>query len=301
MIRSLLVAVLLLSATASNAQERVGLGLARVFNNDYLGDGKDRWRTGSYQLSYFRGPVWDGTRPGVLGELLEFRLRGETIAPDNLQNPAPGDRRHVGVLSLGLHSYATRGGMDYEGGIDLVAVGPQTGVLSMQKRLHKLLGATAPRVDNFQIGNAIRPTARFEVAREMQIGRARLRPFAEVQAGAETLVRVGSDLTVGSFGIGALRMRDVVTGQRMPGIQSDEAGEGTSFLLGGDVAHVTDSVYLPRDLGYRLEEGRARLRAGVHHSWGSGAIFYGATYLSPEFEAQAEGQTVGSVTLKFNF
>jgi len=301
MIRLLIVVAAVFTATISVAEDRVGLGFARLFNNDYLGDGQDRWRTGSYQFSYFRGPVWTGTRPDTLGSLLEFRLRGETIAPDNLRRPAANDRRHAGVLSAGVHSYASRWGVDYEGGLDIVAVGPQTGILSMQKRLHKLLGATAPQVDNFQIGNAIRPTARFEIAREFRFGRARLRPFVEAQAGAETLARVGTDLTLGTFGMGGLRVRDVVTGQRMPGIAGDGAILGTSFVVGGDVAQVADSVYLPRALGYRLEDNRARLRAGVHHAWQNGAIFYGATYLSPEFQAQTEGQTVGSVTLKFNF
>ena len=43
------------------AQDRVTLGWGRLLTNDLLGDGRDRWRTGSYTLSRVRGPAWGGS------------------------------------------------------------------------------------------------------------------------------------------------------------------------------------------------------------------------------------------------
>ena len=47
-----------LFAVPAVAQERVTLGWGRLLTNDAIGDGKDRWRTGSYVLSRVRGPSW---------------------------------------------------------------------------------------------------------------------------------------------------------------------------------------------------------------------------------------------------
>ena len=279
---------------------RVSLGFARIFDNDVIGDGRDRWRTGSYQISNFRGYYWNGTRPARPGELLEFRLRGEIIAPANLTNPNPLDRRYAETLSFGVRSHSQFRGNDLSMGIDLVMIGPQTHILKYQRALHKIFGQPLPNVRATEIGDAIRPTAQIELGREFQLGGARLRPFVEAQAGAETLARVGFDATIGEFGRQGLRIRDVVTGQRMPGITGGE-GRGASFLFGGDLAYVADSVYLPESLGYQARSTRGRLRAGLYYEGDRASIFYGWTYLTREFERQPEGQAVGSLTLRLAF
>ena len=92
----------LLVPTTTYAQERVTLGFGRLFSNDGIGDGDDRWRTGSYTVSLLRGQRWSGTAPDQFGELLEFRLGAETIAPANLLVPAANDRRYAGILTLGV-------------------------------------------------------------------------------------------------------------------------------------------------------------------------------------------------------
>jgi hypothetical protein len=48
-------------ASSVAAQDRVTLGWGRMFTNDVFGDGKDRWKTGSYTVSRIRGASWDGT------------------------------------------------------------------------------------------------------------------------------------------------------------------------------------------------------------------------------------------------
>ena len=125
-----------------------------------------------------------------------------------------------------------------------------------------------------------------------------LRLFAEVRAGDETLVRIGADLTFGGGG-GELLVRESVTGQRYRVLFNEEPR--WNFIIGGDVAYVEDSVYLPDNIGVDLKNNRYRLRAGVNWQGATSSVFYGLTYLSEEFENQPEGQLVGSVRLKFEF
>ena len=57
------------------------VGISRLFNNDFIGDGQDRWRTGSYEVSVtFGEQVVDGL-PTTPFELMQYRLRAEIIAP----------------------------------------------------------------------------------------------------------------------------------------------------------------------------------------------------------------------------
>jgi hypothetical protein len=282
--------------------DRGTLGFGRFFSNDALGDGRDRWRTGSYAVSLLRGPGWSYALPSSFGEIVEYRLRSEIISPANLSAPAAGDRRYVGALSVGMHTHFALASAEARVGFDVVATGRQTGVGQLQRRIHRLLGlkSPAPALAG-QIGNAFHPTVSAELGQTFRLSdRARLRPFVEAQAGVETYLRVGGDLTFGGFGDGALMLRDQVTGQRYTGIAGhDEAG--TSFTLGADVARVSDSAYLPSGGAAVLEENRARLRAGLHWRGEKSEVFYGLTHLSREFKGQPSAQTVGSLRLRVRF
>ncbi|RMH45617.1 MAG: DUF2219 family protein, partial [Alphaproteobacteria bacterium] len=161
----LLAALACAGTKGAQAGERQSLSWARIFDNDAIGDTHDRWRTGAYQVSNFRGPAWAGTAPSGFGRLIELRFRGEIIAPDNLVAPAPTDRRHAGVLSFGLHTYMHRGAWDMNVGADLVVVGPQTGLRSFQERFHKLVGADPMNVAGFEIANGTYPTFTAEASR----------------------------------------------------------------------------------------------------------------------------------------
>lgn len=290
----------MLPAFQADAQGRGTLGWGRLFTNDYLGDNEDRWRSGSYSISKVTGFGWNGERPELVGEILEFRLRTDIIAPDNITTPAPGDRRYVGALSFGMHTHFQRQGTEFSVGGDLVVTGPQNGIGRFQREAHKIFGAPVPTILDDQIGNGFHPTATVELGRPFRLGPGlRLRPFMSVQAGVETLVRVGGDLTIGDLGAGALMLRDVATGHRVRGTRA--RGTGVSFVLGGDIAHVEHSVYLPVYSGYRLTDTRQRLRAGVHWQGEKSAVFYGLTWLGKEFEAQPEAQVVGSLRLDIRF
>lgn len=283
-------------------QRRHRLGFALLFDNDLVGDHDDRWRTGSIAASYVRGYDWTGSAPAQLGELLEFRFLAQSLTPADLVVPNPVDRPYAGMLSLGLHSHANHRGTELSLGADLVIIGPQTGIDSLQKSLHELFDSDPPSAAVLanQIADTIRPTVVAEAARSYALGgNAAIRPFVEARAGDETLVRVGADLTFGALGRGELLVRDPVTGQRYRAIARN--APGYSFVLGGDIAYVADSVYLPSARGYALSDHRDRLRAGVHWQGRRTGVFFGVTYLGEEFAAQPEAQMVGSLQLRLTF
>jgi len=287
-------------APAATAAEREFLGWGRMFANDTFGDGYDRWRTGSYTISVAWGPAWEGQAPAGFGELLEFRTRSELIAPSNLVNPRPNDRRFVGALSFGLHSHSKLGAADLRAGVDITLTGPQTGLGELQDFIHTSFGLDESQVLDDQHPDNIYATLSAELGRELGVGNARLRPFLELQAGVENFARIGADLTFGSLGQGALMARDSTTGHRYQVVRSS-TDRGLSLVLGADVAQVYQSAWLPEDEGFELEETRTRVRAGVNWQGDSHGVYYGLTYLSEEFEAQPEGQLVGAVQLRLFF
>ena len=281
------------------------IGYGRLIVNDLIGDGEDRWRTGSVASSriYMRGgdSAWAGHAPAQFGELWELRFLGQVISPSNLTNPAADDRRQAGALSLGLHTHVTRKDWDISVGGDLVVIGPQTNLDDLQDGLHDIFDgpAVSELARDTQIGNKIRPTAVGEVGRNIALSpRTALRPFAEARVGDETLVRAGFDLMVGQTGTGELWLRDPVTGHRY---RSMYENRGFGFVVGGDVAYVDRSVYLPDGGTAALKNTRSRLRAGLHWQGESDAVFFGLTYLGEEFEGQDEGQLVGAIRWKWAF
>lgn len=281
---------------------RQRLGIAFSMTNDFFGDRHDRWRTGSMMMSYVRGPAWDGTAPAGFGDLIEFRLMSQVIAPVDLITPNPTDRPYAGAISLGVHTHMERRGIEMALGADLVVIGPQTGISSLHDDLHELFGSTRPSSAMLagQIADTIRPTLVAEVGRSFDLGpSARLRPFVEARAGDETLLRLGADLIFGPAGRGELLVRDPVTGQRSRVVANAEPG--FSFLLGADIAYVADSVYLPSSRGYTLSDHRDRLRAGLYWQGRRTGLFFGMTYLGEEFTAQPESQVVGTLQLKVTF
>lgn len=278
-------------------------GYGRLTTNDLIGDGADRWRTGSITSSRVWGwGPWTGAAPTAFGDLLELRLQGEIMAPEDLRNVNPLDRPWAGKLSFGVHSHWRSGETEFAVGGDLVVIGPQTQLDHVQKLLHDILNAPLPSdaVLGQQIGNTFRPTLVGEVGQTYTFGeKVHVRPFLEARAGDESLLRVGADLTIGSFGQGELMIRESITGQRYRAVR--DPVPGVSFVLGGDIAKVFNSVYLPDDRGYALTDSRDRVRAGLHWQGENSSIFYGATWLGREFEGQTDSQIVGSIRLQFQF
>ncbi|ABD53869.1 lipid A deacylase LpxR family protein [Jannaschia sp. CCS1] len=280
------------------------LGVTQIFTNDWygmpFGDRFDRWRTGGYQVSGFWGrDGWDDSLPSTPFALMEYRFRGEIIAPDNLSSPAPGDRRYAPALYFGAATHFDYRGIEVSAGADLVFTGDQTGLMGLHDSIHQTFGDSPVDLSDFMIEDGIYLNATVETARSYAVGSASVRPFVEAQAGVETLVRAGADLRFGNYDPGSLLIREATTGQRIVGIPGDSVG-GWSFSLGADVAYVSDSVLLPEN-GPAPEDTRYRLRGGVGHGYGPADLFYGVTYLSEEFEGQNEGQLVGTLSLMLRF
>lgn len=282
------------------SQEYQTLGYGRLFNNDHLGDGGDRWQTGSYNISVVRGTGWEGAMPAAPLEVIEYRIGSSIIAPSDLRSPPPGDRRYAGRLHLGANTYFDFKGLETRLGAELVAVGPDTGVSGLHEDLHRIFSSPRPVVAANQLPNHLYPVLSGEIGRPLALGRAELRPFAEARLGDEDLLRAGVDLSFGAREAGALWLRDETTGQRYVGI-SGESDPRPAFTLGADVARVVDSAYFPAADGVVAEKMRARLRAGVDARLGMMGVFYGVTWLSEEFEGQPEGQVLGSLRLRVNF
>ncbi|SLN49019.1 hypothetical protein ROJ8625_02408 [Roseivivax jejudonensis] len=294
--------ILGLGASAADAQDRIRLGYGRLFVNDSLGELQDRWQSGSITASRVWGYQFDGTLPATPGDMIELRTHGRAIAPASLRAFDPDDRRYAGILSVGAHTHFQRGAAEVTLGADLVVTGPQTGVGQFQTALHDLISIRppAPRILDEQIENGWHPTLVAEVGSTRPLGdHARLRPFAEVRWGDETLARAGVDLSFGQFGRDSLMVRDTVSGQRYEVIGVPE--NGFSLMLGADFAQVADSIYLPDDRGPELKADRQRLRAGLHWQGTGKSAFYGVTWLDEEFEGQDGGQVVGAARISFEF
>lgn len=299
--RLVLALLLLVSTIASPAfsEGREVIGKGRLFTNDFFGDGHDRWRSGSYVLSVVTGKdAYSGVE--AFGDIVEYRLGGQIISGMR-GSAAPGDRPYAGAVSLGAHTHFNMARADLSLGADLMAIGPQTGLSDFQKKFHDGFDIPLPPYVDQQLGDVFFLNSTLEASRSFAVSdRVTVRPFVEGLAGAENLVRLGGDVIVGSVGHNDLMLRDVVTGQLYRGTQNDELG--LSYLVGGDVASVFSSAFLPEDQGYTVSETRARARAGVLFQFAQDAtLFYGATYLSEEFEGQREGQVVGSLKLNFKF
>ena len=290
-----------ISATAhvqaqSALQTQQAIGNGRLFNNDLIGDGQDRWRTGSYVFSHMRAAEpFDGKLRGI-GEVMEYRFRTEIISPTRRTS----DRPYAGIISLGAHTHYAYGPIDISLGADVLAIGPQTGLDDFQTAYHRTFSLPRPTTGNaLQDQFAIQTTGEARYTYRMSPA-ASLRPFVEAKGGAEDMVRAGADLIVGKVGQNDVLLRDVVTGQLYRGTQDDQ--NGVNFVVGGDIASVNDSIFLPSSDGYIASQTRTRARAGVNWQPVPGiSLFYGATYLSPEFETQDEGQVVGSLKLNFSF
>lgn len=298
-----LICAVLMAAGPGLAQDRETLGTGRLFTNDFIGDGGDRWRTGGYSYSIVRGEDWQGRVPSTPGAILEYRLRSEIIAPGRLNGAGSDDRTYVGALSAGLHTHFARGNTDVSLGVDVVAIGPQTGLSGLQDWYHDLVSAPSvgPTVIANQAPNAVHLTARGEAAYPAMVSDSTIiRPFVALQYGIEDIARVGVDILIGQHLHNDLWLRDPTTGQLYSGIEG--GGSGTGFALGIDYAMVGDSAYFPSSFGTTAQEERLRARAGVHLRLGRGmSYFCGLTYLSEEYAGQPEGQIVGSLKLNFNF
>lgn len=292
--RMLAFCALLLSGTAG-AEERAYLGAGYAIGNDSIGQLRDRWQSSQLLGSVFFGPPTDAPRALAPGRLLEVRLTHFVMTPESLDAPAPDDRPFAGAFGLELLTHGTWRGAEVTLGAGLVATGPQTRTFQFQRWLHERLGYPLPQTAGREVGDALYPAVTAEIGRSFGLGPA-VRPFLELRGGVETLARAGLDVTWGPLGSRRVTMREPVSGQRIPALWGPPEA-GLSFTAGIDAAAVAESNYLPG----RDPEPRVRLRGGVRWQGARWSLQYGATWLSPEFAGQREGQVVGTVQLGLSF
>lgn len=281
----------------SAAGERVFLGTSYAIGNDSIGQARDRWQSSQLLGSLFFGPLTDAPRALAPGRLLELRFSHQLVTPESLDAPAPGDRPFAGAFGLELLTHGRLGAAEVTLGGGLVATGPGTGTFRFQRWLHERLGYPLPATDGREVGDGLHAAISAEAARSFGAG-PYLRPFVELRGGVETLARAGVDVTWGAFGSRRVTVREPVTGQRVEALWGPRA-EGLSFTAGIDAAAVADSLFLRE--GGLSPEPRVRLRAGLHWRGARWRVSYGATWLSPEFEGQREGQVVGLVQVGVDF
>ena len=286
----------LYSLSPLHAQQLAGWSLA--ISNDSIGEARDRWQSSSVQLGFLLSQV-DITQELIdFGEVIELRLRTDILTPENLAMIVTTDRRYAGVIAIGAHSYVDWGLIEGRMGADVVTVGAHTGLYEFQQTLHEILGFTKPELKDFQIDDDVLLDFSGEISRNFQAGSGNMRPFLEAQIGSEDFLRIGLDVNWG-LDLGREAMRATVTGHRVPSIYSNQTGLG--FTLGGDIAWVDDSIYLPEKYGYELNVPRLRVRTGIRHVNRFWDTFYGLTWLNKEFKAQREGQFVGTFQFKLRF
>jgi hypothetical protein len=288
---------LAVAAEAAAAGERVYLGPAYAIGNDSIGQARDRWQSSQLLGSLFFGPRTEAPRALDVGRLLELRLTHQLISPESLDAPAPDDRPFAGAFGFEVLTHGEAGGAEVTLGAGLVVTGPQTGTFDAQRWLHERLGFPLPATEGREVEDGVYPSFVAEVGRSYGWG-PRVRPFAEVRAGVEDLARAGVDLTWGDFGTESVVIRDAVSGQRVPVLWGPRE-TGVSFIAGLDAAAVGWSAFLADD--GLTPEPRYRVRGGVRWQGERWSLYYGATWLSPEFEGQREGQVVGIVQVGASF
>ncbi len=167
MFRFLIVALvsLLIPIASAQAGDRSLIGYGRLITDDFIGDGKDRWRRGSVASSRVWGPEWAGELPTGVGKSLELRLGAEIIAPESLDAFNRNDRRYGTSLPISTHTQYLAGQTEVSAGGDLVFVGPQTDLSQFQGALHNALSVPelVDSVLNNQIRNSINLTAALEL------------------------------------------------------------------------------------------------------------------------------------------
>ena len=290
-----LAAALALPAAMASAQTS-----SSFLTNDYLGDGHDRWRSGGYTkfFSYEPSAEWDAS--------IDIRMRSEILSPwGSTEQPANQDRPYAGMLGFGLFLNDYWGPVDYNVGAEALFAGDRTGVQKFQDAFHETFGLDGytPQAGHDKLENDATGMISVEMARKYTVGDVgAVRPFVMGKFGYEDLLRVGVDVMIGGYGSADRYVRDPISGFLQPSsAQRADAMTGVSLLAGIDYSFVGNDYLITDGGSVDFQSGRTRSRLGIQAGLGPMSVFYGATHLSEEFQGQVEGQTVGTLSVEFNF
>lgn len=256
-------------------------------NDSNAAPSRDRWRTVAVAVDLLAAREGGG---------FALRLGAEVLAPVYLAAPGPDpDRPLAGVVSLIGSRHQRLGKWETEFGLGLSATGPQTGLDDLLDRAHSVLngGRLGPAIISGQVGDGFYLETRTELAREVAFQGMRLRPFARLATGVETVARIGVDIEPE----GAWSRRSPVTGALI----ATDGPAGWQMDGGFDLGYVMDTALIPDSVAGGPVPLRARARLGVAYQHELGRATFGLGWLSKEFAEQPEGQFIGTASLSLTF
>ncbi len=297
-----------------------------LFWNDRLGDGEDRWKSGGLTQSYIlperrlADESWFADRASAL----EFNLRGLVMTPDDtsFRGANPKDRPYAQYAAAGLYlrsiarpREALPGtGLQTEDriGVEFGWEGDPLPLFDIQSAIHGLAG-TGGNIGNRQntidggfLAN-LEARRTWRLHRDMADRDIELAPFVQTSLGMrENSLRAGADLLIGSALEGRTWGADLATGAMIAGESMHRQGVHWTLFTGADAGYVASDVFLdggPEGDGPSVgrRDTTARLRAGILLEHGRVGIGFSLNWLSPEFQGQQEGQTIGTIQLKVRF
>ncbi len=285
---------LYLQYNASELSERAprifGTGL---FVNDTFFDGEDRWRSGSYQRSWFM----DQGR-------YELRLRSEYITPQTLVHPHKEmDRPYAAILQLGAFRHFDVQDHDLSLGATVSFVNQIETMQIFQKQIHSETGFSDFEMENFYLEDDALLSLEAEWRRDFRVESGYFVPFMEVQIGERNRATLGYDWIITNREYQWFN-RDQTTGHLLGELRVDPLGKifSLDLVLGGDITWLCHDYYLqaaPSQV--EMKNLRYRVRAGMRVKFDKAMLFLGPTYLSEEFVGQKEGQMVQAISLDFTF
>lgn len=295
-----------------------------VIWNDRFGDGQDRYKTGGMTQSWLLPESIFLDDPLIAGQAsaLELQGRGFIATPNNTTNPAAQDRPFAQYVGVGAYlrtfgetedlTPASSLAIEHRVGIEVGFQGEPLPLFEIQDAIHGMTGGggvamtPANTLDSeFLVNAEVKRTHRLHIENgEVDVEFA---PYAQGSFGMrENSVRLGTDIIVGSSLKARTWNHEPAIGALIPGGSKERDGLNWLTWVGGDVGYIASDAFL--DGGFdnsgpsvNREEITARLRAGLMVEYGDVALSYSATWLSPEFDAQSEGQVVGAFQIKYRF
>lgn len=296
-----------------------------VIWNDTLGDGKDRYKSGGFTQSLILPESFFSSSRWIKGHASALELQGRVFVatPDNTSAVTPGDRPYAQYAGVGIYlrtssrpkTLADRLNLIIEtrAGFEIGYQGDPLPLFELQELVHTAgtrMGSLARTPTNTLPSEWL---ANIEARRTWRMhlegGRTDLQfaPYVELSLGMrQNSARFGGDIILGSSLEARTWNLEPTTGVLTPGGSRRRDGAHWVAWIGGDLGYIASDALLDGGFGGGGPKvGRkpvtARLRAGMMIEWGSVALGYSLTWLSPEFKGQPSGQLIGAVQLKFEF
>lgn len=295
-----------------------------IFWNDRLGDGGDRYKTGGLTQSWVIPQSVLSEEPWIPGHAsaVEVQGRGYIATPDNTTNPVPGDRPYAQYVGIGAYlrtaSTATFIGPDRwmttenRVGVEVGFQGDPLPLFEIQDAIHDMSGmgrmamsSTNTLPSELLVNLDAKRTWRYHL--DFGNHEFEFAPYAMGSVGMrETSMRAGFDMIVGSALTARTWNHDQSMGALIPGGSKPRDGFHWTAWAGADAGLIFADALLDGGFGGNgpgvdREQSSVRARAGLMLEYNNVALAYSATYLSPEFSAQSDGQLIGAVSLKIRF